>query len=234
MNKILRTVLTLLFVSTISCKENGNYKKELTKVENGNTDLINTSKVFEYKEIKLQCFGEEFSATKCMNEAKNLSITFDKQFVSFSIDSAEFVHQNIDFPKELGYETFLFVNKNDKIVILDFFLENGASIYVYRYHDDELKFLGRKEIILDEDEEAAKTFAVEQIGEEVIISLGKNIKKLHFKFANAIDLKVSSDLSLSDKMKENLKTPEEITSKLIFTRDIKGKLNLDTEILEYI
>lgn len=210
MNKILVTVLTLLFVSIISCKENGNYEKELTKVDNGITDSLNALKMAEYKEIKLECVGEEFSASKCVNEEKNLSITFDKKFVSFSIDSTEFVHQNIQFPKELGYESFLFVNKNDKIIILDFFLENGANIYAYRYHENELKFLGQKEIILDEDEENEKTFSVEQIEDGVIVSLGKNIKNLHFNFANAIDLKFSSDLSLSDKMKANLKTPEEI------------------------
>lgn len=234
MNKILVAVLTLLFVSIISCKENVDYEKELKKVDNGITDSLNALKIVEYKEIKLECIGEEFSASKCVNEEKTLFITFDKKFVSFSIDSTEFIHQNIQFPKELGYESFLFFNKNDKIIILNFFLENGANIYVYRYHENELKFLGHKEIILDENEENEKTFSVEQIEEEVIVSLGKNIKNLHFKFANAIDLKGSSDLSLSDKMKANLKTPAEISSKLILTRDVKGKLNIDTGILAYI
>ena len=228
--KVIVNVFLLLCLTSFSCKENNTNLKQISNFENQSVDTLNLNKTLKYKSIFLKCVGEQYSASTCYNENEKIKISFSKESIDFSFNNIAFRNDQLNIPDDLGYQTFLFDNNLKKIVIIDFFLENGSMVYVYFYHKNNLKFLGKREIIFDE-EINPKLFKVDQVKNDIIVSIGKNIKNLNFDLSKAVNLISTSELPLKDK---TVNISSENTSNLIFAKNGNDKLNIDENLLSEI
>lgn len=73
-------------------------------------------------------------------------------------------------------------------------MENGSVIYAYYFDKSELKFLGKKEIVVDE-EDHPKILNVAQSDDELMFSVAKNSKNINFKFSDAVKLNSFTEIS---------------------------------------
>ena len=178
--------LSLLFFTTLSCKENNSEKKVDNNFEKQSLDTLIVQKTLQYVSIPLECVGEQYAATKCYNKINKTKISFTKQSINLTFNNVAFENEQLNLPTELGYQTVLFDNSVDKIILIDFFLENGSMLYAYFYHGNKLKFLGKKEITFNE-EENTKKFKVDQLDDEIIISISKNVQNINFNLSDAVN-----------------------------------------------
>lgn len=229
MKNIVNFFLLFFFFSTFSCKEENSVSKG-NNFEQKEVDTINHKKNLQYKPIALKCMGEEYSAIKCFDEKEKTVISFSKESIVFIIQESKFRYDELNIPMELGCQTHLFENGRNKIIIIDFFLENGSVIYAYYFDKNELKFLEKKEIVINE-EVNPKILNVEQIDDVLIVSVAKNIKNVHFKFSDAV--KLNSFTEISNK-KVDVNDSKNNSFKIIFSKDDNDKLVIDEKSLDEI
>lgn len=229
MKKIVNFLLLFFFFSTFSCKEKNSISKG-NNFEQHEVDTINLKKNLEYKPVTLRCLDEKYSALKCFDDKEKTIISFNEKNIIFNINKSNFKYDELNLPMELGYQTFLFENGIGKIIILDFFLENGSVIYAYYFDKNELKFLGKKEIVINE-EVNPKILNVEQIDDGLIVSVAKNIKNINFKFSNAVKLNSFTEISNN---KVDVNDSKNDSFKIIFSKDEENRLVIDEKSLNGI
>lgn len=216
------------FFSTFSCKEKNSVSKG-NNFEQQGVDTINHKKKLQYKPVALRCIGEQYSALKCFDDKEKTIISFSEKNIIFNFNKSNFKYDELNLPMELGYQTYLFENGRDEIIIIDFFLENGSVIYAYYFDKNELKFLGKKEIFINEDD--PKTLNVEEVHDGLIVSVAKNSKNINFKFSDAIKLNSFTELSNE---KVDINDSKNDSFKIIFSKDEKNRLVIDEKLLNEI
>jgi hypothetical protein len=191
MRNALNLIVLFFFFITISCKENHSINREPNKSKKSTLDSLNFSKEAEFKQIILKCSGEEYNAKECISEKEKFSISFSQNSINFSINNRDFKDNNVSNLGELGYQPYLFENINNKVIILDSYLENGHLLYFYFYDKADLKLLGKKEIIIGEEIILFKKIKLSQIKNELVITVGNKIEDLRFNITKGICYELS-------------------------------------------
>lgn len=226
-------ILIILLFITFSCKENASKNRQDNISKKNVLDNVN-NKEAEFQEIGLKCSGDEYNARECSNKKEKVSISFSQQAINFSIDRASFDDYDVVRLGDLGYRAYLYGNTQNKVIIIDSFLENGHLFYIYFYDKTGLKFLGKKEVTMTDESVVIDKIKISQIKNELIVFIGKGIENLKFNIDKGIDLNAKAKVSVNKIMNQNLLAPENVTNKLIFTKDSSNKLQINTEILNYI
>lgn len=229
MKNLTNLFILLFFFNLLSCKENRPKQEKIDKSK--------TSYSIDFKQEQLECTGEKYSSNKCIDKNKKLSISFDKSSIVFIHNNRKYIHELNNLNSDLGYETFLFKNNDDKIILIDNFLENGHLFLVYYVNKNSIKFLGKNEIINTTEENDAYNFKIKKTDSKVDIFLNSQLGNFSFDLEKAINLNTdnSSKATLNISfLNDNIRTPDKITNKLIFTKDKLGKLIINTDILDYI
>lgn len=71
--------------------------------------------------------GEQYSALKCCDDNENTIISFNENSIIFNLNKSNFRYNKLNLPMEFGYQSFLFENGRDKIIIIDFFFGKWFS-----------------------------------------------------------------------------------------------------------
>ncbi|WP_123868052.1 hypothetical protein [Chryseobacterium lactis] len=232
MKNILNLIVLLFFFITISCKENHSVNRD--PIASKDNALDSLEKNIEFKQIILKCSGDDYSAKKCISEKDKVAISFLEKTISITIKDIVF-KANIENSGELGYQMYLYGSpQNNKVIIFDTFLENGHLFYTYFYDNTSIKYLGKKEVIINEESSILENIRINKNKNELIISFGNSITDLKFNIDKSINSDNTSNISISEIMEKNKSNPEEVTNHLIFTKDRNNKLQINTEILSYI
>lgn len=218
--------ILLFFLNLISCNENN----PKTKVLNSNS---NTLKSFDFKQEQLNCTGEQFNADECFDNEKKLSITFKKEEILFQYNNKAYPYSLKDINFDLGHETYLFSYGDEKIVLVDSFLENGHLFFAYYINAHSVKLLGKKEVIYnEEDDNSTYNFKVKKTDKEVSIFLNFKLGTLSFDLKEVIDLSIFTNKNNKLQLKKETNTlftwkgSYKITAKIISQFD-----NKETDVL---
>ncbi|MBE0393767.1 hypothetical protein [Flavobacterium sp. PL002] len=195
----------LLFLLLFSCKEK---QSDLTlsqpeiEINSTKDSLININ----YTQIPINCEGKQFAPTNCENKEKSFFCKFtldnNKSSVEFNYKSKIFIHSFTETPFELGFNSYLFENKSNMILILDSFLEYGHTFYVYQLDNDKdiVKFIGSKnfDAKIDKNEiELKYNFDISENDETLILKLGSGYDEMNFNLSNSSVLPIK-DINLSN------------------------------------
>lgn len=229
MKNLTNLFILLFFFNLLSCKENSPKQEKI--------DKLTTLYSIDFKQEQLNCTGEKYSSNKCIDKNKNLSISFDKNSILFTNNNKNYIDK-LNNSSDLGYETFLFGSSNDeKIILIDNFLENGHLFLVYYVNNNNIKFLGKNEVINNTEENNAYNFKIKKTDDKVDIFLNPQLGNFSLDIEKAANLNNNDDkkaiLNINF-LNDNIATPDKITSELIFTKDKSGKLIINTDILDYI
>ncbi|MGE8552424.1 MAG: hypothetical protein ACN6OB_00630 [Chryseobacterium jejuense] len=197
MRNSLNLIVLLFFFITVSCSEKPSTNKEENNSKNNALDRLH-DKDIEFQKLELKCFGEEYNAKQCGNEKEKISISFSKGSISFSIKGVNFHDYNSSGLDDLGYQTFLYGDRNNRVIIIDSFLESGHLFYIYFYDKTGMKFLGKKEITIIDESIILDKIKVNQIKNELIIFIGNGIEKLKFNIDKGIDLNTKEKVNIKN------------------------------------
>ncbi len=229
-------IITLLFLFQLTgCRESdSNIKKDSNQKNYGNTIKILKSIIFHQEPLK--CLGNQYSAFSCFDEKKNLSISFssDAKTISFLQNKNNYTHKLDNSFGDLGYQTYLFVNNKEEIILLDIFLENGHLYNVYYIDSISIKFLGKKEIVFNEEQGVSNNLKVQRKENTITILLKNSLENLQFNIDQAKNISIDNTASITKLMDANIDTPEKIVNYLIFKKEKNNKLIIDESILNYI
>lgn len=224
----MKPFLILLLLIFFSCKENSLKQENANKRETFPID---------FKQEQLNCTGEKYNSNQCSDRDNNLSISFNKNSILITSNNKNYIDESNN-SSDLGYETFLFGSSNDeKIILIDNFLENGHLFLVYYVNNNNIKFLGKNEVINNTEENNAYNFKIKKTDDKVDIFLNPQLGNFSLDIEKAVNLNNNDDkkaiLNINF-LNDNIATPDKITNELIFTKDKSGKLIINTDILDYI
>lgn len=171
----------LLFFNLYACK------KEVTNYKQSNKEkllpILKKTKI-KFKKESLICNGNQFNATECKNESIIINANISDIYFKINSKTYQYTSQlNIG----LGHEFTLFSNNDEKIIVIDYFTENG-HLYELFYADNlSLKFLGKKEFVIGEEDNGTQSFEIERINSEIIL-LNKNSDIAKFSINNSVKL----------------------------------------------
>jgi len=191
MKNLFKLTVFLFFLILISCQENRFATKE-KGVKNTHVDSVSNTEV-EFKQVLLNCDGDEYNATVCVNEKEQISIAFAEKKRNFSIDQIGYIDSNDIDLGDLGFQIYVYKNSTDKVIIIDSFLECGHLFYVYFYTENGLKFLGKREVTMIDEANSIERIKVDRFKDELIISAGEHIDDLKFDTNKGIDIAIKAE-----------------------------------------
>lgn len=203
--KYIKYIFLLILLS--SCKEDkGNSVSSLTQVNLKKT--INSN----YSQVPINCDGEQFAPTNCGNNEKglfyNFSVVNNKSIIEFNYKNKTFNHSLTESISELGISSFLFENESKMILIIDSFLENGHSFYVYQITDDNIKYISHTSFNskFDNNEiELKYRFNILENDNSLTIKLGKGYDDIKLSnISNSYSLPSKEHVLLNLKSNNNL------------------------------
>ncbi|WP_445711461.1 hypothetical protein [Flavobacterium sp.] len=196
MKQINYTLLLLFLV--FSCKEKA--KSDIIIAEKNSFSN-------KYKQITINCFGEEYNPSSCENKEKEISFSIKafngKTILNFKNKNKNYIHSLNEQISDLGFENYLFEQNQKMILVLDSFLEYGHKFYVYHMENDSMKFVGSKEVNsrFDEKEiELKYNFIISEKEKLITLNLGSSYEKVTLNLENASLL--STDNNVDDIHKE--------------------------------
>ncbi|MDW9381891.1 hypothetical protein [Chryseobacterium sp. JV558] len=187
---MMKPFLILLLLIFFSCKENSLKQKSANKLETFPID---------FKQEQLNCTGEKYNSNQCSDRDNNLSISFNKNSILITSNNKNYIDESNN-SSDLGYETFLFKNNDEKVILVDNFLENGHLFLVYYINNNSIKFLGKKEITNTTDQNPNYSFRIEKRDTIIDMFLNKKLKNISFDITKAIDLHINEIKKITDSL----------------------------------
>lgn len=159
----------------------------------------------DFKQEQLHCTGEKYDSNQCSDRDNNLSIFFNRNAILFTSNNKNYIDKS-NSSSDLGNETFLFKNNDEKVILIDNFLENGHLFLIYYVNNNSIKFLGKKEITNTTDQNPNYSFRIEKRDTIIDIFLNTKLKNISFDIKKAIDLNINEIKEITDPKKHHQKT----------------------------
>ncbi|MGV2449361.1 hypothetical protein [Chryseobacterium sp.] len=156
----------------------------------------------DFKQEQLNCTGEKYDSNQCSDRDNNLSISFNRNAILFTSNNKNYIDKS-NSSSDLGYETFLFKNNDEKVILIDNFLENGHLFLIYYVNNNSIKFLGKKEITNTTDQNPNYSFRIEKRDTIIDIFLNPKLKNISFDIKRAIDLNINEIKKITDPKKHH-------------------------------
>ncbi|SEH36979.1 hypothetical protein [Chryseobacterium culicis] len=158
----------------------------------------------DFKQEQLNCTGQKYNSNQCSDRDNNLSISFNRNAILFTSNNKNY-NDKSNSSSDLGYETFLFKNNDEKVILIDSFLENGHLFLIYYVNNNNIKFLGKKEITNTTDQNPNYSFRIEKRDNIIDIFLNTKLKNISFDIKKAIDLNINETKKITDPKKHHQK-----------------------------